>query len=173
MLRLRRDPRGPFAGLDLELPPHTHTGPLPQRLYSARYDLLSYSDDRRFFINGAAFIDTDGHIAIHRVGVRTFRKNVHFGQKNQPFLDAFAVQISRRVPGVKIKQTSKRKKDLVCVLQYYGREAERILRAFEPFMYWKHQKALWISLETTVANQDSYDLPHDYSTNQLNVDLAA
>ena len=172
MLRLRRDRRGPFAGLDLELPPHTHTGPLPQRLYSARYDVLSYSDDRRFFINGAAFIDTDGHIEIQRKG-KGSRKVLSFYQKNQPFLDAFAVQISRRVPGVKINQTFKHKTSHVCHLTYTGRQAERILRAFEPFIYWKHQKALWISLETTVANQDSYDLSHDYSTNQLNVDLTA
>ena len=81
MLRLRRDRRGPFAGLDLELPPHTHTGPLPQRLYSARYDVLSYSDDRHFFINGAAFIDTDGHIGIQRNGGRTFLKVLIFAQK--------------------------------------------------------------------------------------------
>ena len=173
MLRRRHYGLGPFA---LEEDPHTHTGPRTYRLYLNRYDLLILASPRLFLINTAAFVDCDGHIAINKnFGSGRFAKVVELGQKNRPFLDALGVQINLHIDGIKLHRAAggSRRSRRMCSLSYHGHEAELLLTALVPFIFWKHQKALWLSLEATAANEANYKISHDYSTRQRRVLLAA
>ena len=172
---LRRHLYGPAVAAALQVEPHTHTGPRSERLYGNRFDLLNLADHRFFLLHLAAFVDCDGHIAINKSGGEgCFRKTVSFIQKNAPYLNAVGLQINRHIPGVKVHRASgSRKGRRVVVLSYYGREAELILTALLPYIFWKHPKAVWLSLSATEANEANYLISHDYSKQQRRVYLSA
>jgi hypothetical protein len=146
-------------------------------LYGNRFDLLNLTDHRFFLLHLAAFIDCDGHIAINKSRSGSsgrFSKTVVFSQKNGPYLNAVRLQTNRHIPGVKAhRATRSRKRCRVVALSYYGREAELILTALLPYIFWKHQKAVWLSLSATEANEANYLISHDYSKQQRRVYLRA